>query len=302
LLKELAHIERIDDNDDDNLTDGEESDEEEEDEDWTDEDEEKLDNLGTNLLNNIELIGKSIWDNSPEFRDKTREIATELLLKFTQGSYGDSRKLPIYKSQPHKDGEFFDLDVDSTVDNYLDNLDQGIVPWTYRKITTSNPVILLIDTSFSMNGEKIMIAGLCVSILSRLIPSKDLTIMGFANEPFFIKKYSDEISPHHLITRILRLTPRGYTNLANAIKKGSELVFPHYHHSKLILLTDADPTTGKNPIPEASKLPILDLLLFPRGNEWLGKRLVFEVPNGKLYKINKISDVVNSINKIFKLH
>jgi hypothetical protein len=85
------------------------------------------------------------------------------------------------------------------------------------------------------------------------------------------------------------------------MRKGAEMIFPYERVSKLIMLTDAEPTSGKNPIPEAAKLPMLDLLLFPGGNAWLARKLILEVASGNLYTLERVEDVPGVIKKVFKL-
>ena len=69
----------------------------------------------------------------------------------------------------------------------------------------------------------------------------------------------------------------------------------------MILLTDAEPTIGKNPFLEAAKTPLLDILLFPGGNEWVAEKLIFEAGKGNLYKINSLIDLPEIIGKLFQM-
>jgi len=56
---------------------------------------------------------------------------------------------------------------------------------------------------------------------------------------------------------------------------------------------------GKNPFIEASKLPSLDVLLFPGGNSWVAKRLTQEARRGKLLEISKISLIPQALQELF---
>lgn len=298
-MKELKGLARIDDDD---LVDfielhalgkGDEEDSELN-QDWLDLD-------SNNVIANFEMIGKTFWDESQNIRDKVRDLAAQLIIKFVEGTFGATHALPTYVSRPiKKDSEFFELDIDATLEAQIDHPGQKVQPWTFQRRTARNPVVLLVDTSLSMNGEKLLIAGITVATLARLIPSSDLVIIGFAKNVYFIKQFHEELSPYHLVSRIFKLVPKGPTNLAEAINKGAELIFPFNKIGRLILLSDAEPTFGKNPIPEASKLPTLDLLLFPGGNAWLAKKLVLEVVEGKLYVLDRIEDVPNALQKMFK--
>jgi len=150
-----------------------------------------------------------------------------------------------------------------------------------------------------MTGTKLMIAGTVAATLARLVPVADLCIVGFSKRPYDIKRFDEDISPYHLVSRVLKLTPRGYTNLSGALARGRQLMTDFPYNSQLILLSDAEPTTGKNPFVEASKLTTLDLLLFPGGNEWVAKRLTQEARNGRLRKISKISLIPQVLESLF---
>ena len=251
------------------------------------------------LFTNFDIIGKALWDSNPEFRENARKIATKLIIEFIEGSFGSTHSLPTYVSRPFVDGDLNDLDIEGTLERILENPNQQIIPLIFERRTSKNPVVIMLDTSLSMNGQKLLYAGLCVAILSRLIPSTDLVVMGFDKEVYRIKNLNEEISSYHLINRLFNLKPRGSTNLSEALKFGGKLIFENPHSSKLILLTDADPSSGSNPITEASKLPTLDILLFPDGNEWLANQLIKEATEGNLYPMASLKDVAIALQLLF---
>ena len=246
------------------------------------------------------MIGKTFWKNISEFGDRTREIATEIILKFVEGTIGGEHTLPTYISRPMQAGELIDLDIDATIEARIQNpMATEIIPWGFERQTSRNPVLLVLDTSFSMNGEKLTIAGITVGVLSQLLPITDIAVLGFNKEPYVIKGFDEELSKYYMINRIMNTQPRGGTNLAAAIGLAAELIFPFHPHGRIIMLTDADPTTGKNPIPEAAKLHQLDIMLFPDGNEFVAERLAFEAYSGAYHRIRHYNDIPKIIKDIF---
>jgi hypothetical protein len=251
------------------------------------------------VFTNFNVIGKALWDENPDFRNNAREIAAKLIIQFIEGSMGKTHSLPIYKSKPSNRGDLNDLDIEGTLENILENPNSPVTPLIFERQTSRNPVVIMLDTSLSMNGTKLLYAGLSVAILSRLIPSQDLAVLGFDKEVYPIKNLDEEISSFHLVNRLFQLNPKGGTNLSEALKTGGKMIFQNPKSSKLILMTDADPSAGGNPIPEAAKLPTLDILLFPDGNEWLAKQLIKESMNGRIYPLNSFQDVVASLQSLF---
>ena len=77
------------------------------------------------------------------------------------------------------------------------------------------------------------------------------------------------------------------------------MVSPFVPYCRLIVMTDADPTRGKNPLTVAASLHQLDVLLFPMGNKWLGKRLSEEAHYGKTIELHRPEEVPEALKKIF---
>ncbi len=244
------------------------------------------------ILADINLLGRAFWELEPDVRNKTRFFAAQLIVQFLEGAMGTARKLPTYVSRPIRDTDgFLELDVESTLEAKIDNIGGITHPWVYERRTASNPVILLIDTSLSMNGTKLMMAGTVAATLAWLVPMQDLSIVGFAHELTDVKRFDEELSVHSLVSRVLRLAPRGYTDIAAAINRGRQLSGEFEPHARIILLSDAEPTSGKNPILAARRLKKLDVLLFPGGNDWLGKRLAKEADQGTFTELKNTDDI-----------
>jgi len=253
-------------------------------------------------LLDVEMVGKQFWESVTEFGDKAREIATEIILKYVEGNLGGDHQLPTYVSRPMRAGELVDLDIDATIEAKIQDPLTDVKPWGFERQTTRNPVLLLLDTSYSMNGMKLTIAGIVVGVLSQLLPSSDIAVLGFNKQPYFIKRFDEELSSYFMINRIMNIRPRGGTNISEALRTGSEIIFPYYPHGRMLMLSDVDPTAGKNPITEAAKVNSLDILLFPDGNAWMAEKLIFEVYHGDYYPITSYNDIPKLLKKIFSKH
>ncbi|MCH8906764.1 MAG: VWA domain-containing protein [Candidatus Heimdallarchaeota archaeon] len=296
-MEELGQVKRIDDGEFMEFVKMEHLDDDADNDNGQDDDS-NLELFDSTIFADLELFGQAMWHANPEFRDKARDMAAELIIQFMEGSLGVTHSLPTYVSRRYKDGDTFDLNIDATIEHAIEHPQESIAPYIYQRRQSRFPVVLMLDTSFSMSGSKLLIAGLAVATLSKLIPSKDLCVMGFAKNVYPIKTFDEEISSFSLISRIFGLVPAGPTNLSKALIEGAKLVNPFTHNSRLIFLTDADPTTGKNPLVVAGTISQLDILLFPYGNEWLAKRLAFEAGLGNLFPLKKIDDVFFALQQV----
>lgn len=255
--------------------------------------------VSTGFFDQINLLGKNLDQHTKFFFEKSRDFAAKLVLNFIQGKLGDVHDLAQYQSRKLRDCEnFFDIDIDSTIENFLDD-PRTITPWVFERKKSRNPVVLLVDTSYSMNGEKLLIAALAVGTLAKLVDNKDLSIISFNDKITMVKKFEDNLSGISLLNRVLSFTPQGYTDLFRGLEFGGRLVAPFLPYSRLIVLTDADPTRGKNPLTAAGKLYQLDVLLFPMGNKWLGEQLSSEAQYGQTINLERPEDVPDALKEIF---
>ncbi len=257
------------------------------------------DEFSTGIFDEIDLVGKRMDGSSKIFFEKSRDFAAKLILNFIQGRLGEVHSLPQYRSRSIKEGqELFEIDIDSTLEHHLDDPTMT-VPWVFERRKSRNPVVLLVDTSYSMNGEKLLMAALAVATLAKLVDPKDLAIVSFNDEVLVVKGFRDDVSGLSLLHKVLSLRPRGYTDLSKALDFGGRLVSPFVPYCRLIVMTDADPTRGKNPLTVAASLHQLDVLLFPMGNKWLGKRLSEEAHYGKTIELHRPEEVPEALKKIF---
>jgi hypothetical protein len=73
-------------------------------------------------------------------------------------------------------------------------------------------VLVLLDFSFSMKGEKIATLCLIAAMLSLAIPPGSLSILGFDSRIHEIKKWDEGLTPEQIVERVLYFPGGGFTN------------------------------------------------------------------------------------------
>ena len=127
-------------------------------------------------------------------------------------------------------------------------------------------VVLMLDTSNSMQREKILIATLAIGVLAYRLRGENYAILTFNDEVNIIKPIEREMTLETLLDKMLEVQPKGITNIRLALEKGLLQLSKQVAHEKLgIIATDGWATTGGDPIEVASKYTRLHVIQVPMG-------------------------------------
>lgn len=174
-------------------------------------------------------------------------------------------------------GRSDDIDLDRTIEVLAERPvpeDEDIFVRERRR--TKRTVILLVDVSGSMKGERIKTAAATVGALSAELHRDSLGVIAFWSDATTLLNPGEPIEPLGLLGSILRLKARGLTNIAFPLEIAAEkLARVPDREARVILLSDCVHNAGPDPIPIAAKLPRLDVLLDSSGEKdiWMGKQL-----------------------------
>lgn|GEM_PF-1077845 len=210
---------------------------------------------------------KDDWDLAVRFRDIQRygyldpkqrkemsEKAIQSVLEKARESLGPIQKPYRYQVTDQasaEEGASRGLPTELDVE---ESLLQG-QPMFQVRSEKDHGLILLLDTSLSMKGEKLALLGVTVAATCESIPSEALCILGFDSEIHAIKEFSEKVSTALAIERTLSIPAGGFTNIELGMKaarqriEGSKLPA-----SRVILVSDGRYTEGKNPVVEAIRL------------------------------------------------
>ena len=113
-------------------------------------------------------------------------------------------------------------------------------------------VLLLLDTSLSMKGEKLALLGVTVAAVCESVPKAALCILGFDSEIHVLKEFGEDVTTETVVARVLSIPPGGFTNIEHGLKAaGKHIDQSGYPQSRVILVSDGRYTEGKDPTIEA---------------------------------------------------
>ena len=156
-----------------------------------------------------------------------------------------------------------ELDVEATVENLLGkpHPEPGDLI-VQRRVDRRHQVVLMVDTSLSMAGEKMALAAVAAAVLALKLRPGDLAVVLFADGARTVLRFGEEIEPAELVRRMLAVPCGGGTDIAAALRLGhAELQRGRDPGRCGLLVSDGVYTCGADPLPAAARFGELHVLL-----------------------------------------
>jgi Mg-chelatase subunit ChlD len=160
-----------------------------------------------------------------------------------------------------------EIEVENTLENisakkHVDYEDLVMVDRKQKK----RGVALMIDTSNSMQREKILIAVLAMGVLAYRLQGDNYAIISFNSDAKVLKPIERDIPLDKLLDAMLDIEAGGSTNVRRGLELGLEQLSKNIAHEKVgILVTDGWVTQGGDPLEVAKKFPRLHIIQVPIG-------------------------------------
>lgn len=207
---------------------------------------------------------------SREVAKKLRRISTEAILQKSRDILGSMVRPAITQTSSFPEippeAQQPELDVEASLEETPSHpINKPWLPeelqFSYR-ITRKQPLILSIDTSLSMTGEKLALTAVALGVVLLQFPQDPIGIVAFENEANILKYPEEQISIEELIERFLDIPAQGYTHLEDGLKGALRLLSilrnqGRFKTPSTVLLTDGKYTAGKDPAYLASHFPHL---------------------------------------------
>ena len=156
-----------------------------------------------------------------------------------------------------------ELDVEATLENLLGkpHPEPGDLI-VQRRVDRRHQVVLMVDTSLSMAGEKMALAAVAAAVLALKLRPGDLAVVLFADGARAVSRFGEEVTPAELVRRMLAVPCGGGTDIAAALRLGhAELQRGRDPSRSGLLVSDGVYTSGADPLPAAARFGPLHVLL-----------------------------------------
>lgn len=237
----------------------------------------------------------------PAVHATARQIADRLSVRRARRDVTTRRGIGDLLSTPYR-GASDEIDLDKTIEVLTERPvpeDEDII--VRERMRTTRSVVLLVDVSGSMRGERIKTAAATVGAVSSELMSDALGVIAFWSDAAILLKLGDSVRPMALLDDILRIPARGLTNVAFPLELAQQqLARVPARDARVLLLSDCVHNAGPDPRPLAARLPRLDVLLDATGEKdvELGRQLAAK-GRGVCRIIHGHRDVAPAVSEIF---
>jgi Mg-chelatase subunit ChlD len=232
---------------------------------------------------------------------RAREIAARLAMRRPRADRTARRGRGEIASVPYRGGSD-DIDLDRTLEQLTEHPvpeDEDIV--VRERVTTARSVVLLVDLSGSMRGERARTAAAAVGALAAELARDNLAVIAFWSDAALLSRFGQKVSPSRLVESMLGLPARGLTNVAFPLQVARrELARVPARDARALLLSDCVHNAGPDPRPFAARLPRLDILLDTTGEQdtELARDLA-RLGRGRLRQVRGYRDVAPALSDLF---
>ncbi|MFZ9595369.1 MAG: vWA domain-containing protein [Bdellovibrionia bacterium] len=203
-----------------------------------------------------------------------------------------------------------DLDLEETLEHapFAFSEQRGLPPgvqstvtaqdlWMSYRLVRRQSVVLSVDTSLSMTGEKLALTAVALAVVLLQFPEDFIGIVAFENEAWVLKKPEEKISIAQLVERFLDVPAQGYTHLEEglvaALKQvraiGSRL---GGRPCSTLLLTDGKYTAGRDPAYLGCQFPHLVVMKMGKEQAGLGLcRQLAQEGSGVLREVRELESL-----------
>jgi Mg-chelatase subunit ChlD len=263
----------------------------------------------------VELASASAWDIATRYHEfksakslrsvarQLRKLSAQAILDRAQAVLGSVVHPMEQHTVPWRElpgnAQNIDFDFDETLESSPLAV-AGLAPVTEQDIwmtyTTHRrqPIILTVDTSLSMTGEKLALTAVALAVVLLQFPDDPVGIIAFENEAKVLKRPDEHISLQQLVERFLDVPAQGYTHLEDGMKAALDQVRNAASGGQVrppstVLLTDGKYTAGRDPSYLASRFP--HLVVLKMGKERASLELCRELAqkgNGVLREVGEL--------------
>ncbi len=232
---------------------------------------------------------------------RAQEIASRLSLIRPQRRVRPRRGLGELVSVPFS-GASDDIDMDATLEALVaEPVPRAADVVVRERLRTRRAVVLAVDVSGSMRGERVRTAAATVGALAAELSRDDLAVIAFWSDAAVLVPLGERVAPRALLETLVRIPAQGLTNVSFPLELAQrQLAGVAVADARVLLLSDCVHNAGPDPRLVAARLPRLDVLLDTSGEKDvdLGRELAHR-GHGRLALVRDYRDVGPAVSRLF---
>jgi len=247
---------------------------------------------------------KDEWDLAIRFRDIQRfgylqpkqrkeqsEKAIQAVMDRAHESLGPIQKPYRYEHVSESELASFPHAIQSAELEIEETLGRIPLDPVYQvRLEKDHGLVLVLDTSLSMKGEKLALLGVTVAAIAMSLPPETFAILGFDSEIHAVKPFSDPARPEECVERVLSIPPGGFTNIQRGLQFAKQWIQEsRYPQSRVILVSDGRYTEGADPTVIAREFPFIYPVKI--GKDPTGREVMREIADGGLGSFTEVREM-----------
>jgi uncharacterized protein YegL len=250
-----------------------------------------------------DLSSASIWDvairyhefkakyRSTDLGKRLRQLSAQAILERAQVVLGSVVRPVEQRLSPSNElpatAEGAEIELEETLENSpFAGLPKALIGaedlWMSYQLPRRQAVVLTVDTSLSMTGEKLALTAVAIAVVLLQFPNDPVGIIAFENEAKVIKHPEERITLQMLVERFLDVPAQGYTHLEDGMRVALRVSREAQdvgasRPPSVVLLTDGKYTAGRDPSYLAPRFP--HLVVLKMGKERASLELCRELAN-----------------------
>lgn len=234
-------------------------------------------------------------------RQRARQIARRLAVPRPPRDRRPRRGVGELVSLPWSGGSD-ELDLERTLEGIAGNPfpeESDVV--VRERVRQRRSVVLVVDVSGSMKGERVRTAAATVGALAGELARDHLAVVAFWSDAAVLVRMGEQVAPLAVLDLLLRVPAQGLTNVGFALETAArQLAGVPPRDARVLLLSDCVHNAGPDPRLAAGRLPRLDVLLDTSGEKdvELGRELA-AAGRGRCRLIRDHRDVAGALSAVF---
>jgi Mg-chelatase subunit ChlD len=236
-----------------------------------------------------------------ETRRRARQIARRLSVPRPPRDRRARRGVGELASRPWTGGSD-ELDLERTLEAIAGNPFPGGTDMVVReRVRQSRAVVLVVDVSGSMKGERVRTAAAAVGALAGELARDRLAVVAFWSDAAVLVRLGEQVAPLRVLDLLLRVPAQGLTNVGFALEVAArQLAGVPSRDARVLLLSDCVHNAGADPRLTAARLPRLDVLLDTSGEQDVAlARDLARLGRGRARPVRDHRDVAAALGAVF---
>jgi len=237
--------------------------------------------------------------NSRRARTRAREIAARLAVR-DPAPHRPRRGGEEILSRPYS-GNGGEVDLDHTLDALAER--RALAPEEVivrERQRTRRQVVLAVDVSGSMRGERVRMAAATVGALAARLRDDEIGVVAFWSDAVILRRLTRRLHAGALLDDLAGVPARGLTNVAFGLHAAGNVADAGRGERRVLLISDCVHNAGPDPAGVARSLPRVDVLVDVSGEHDLDvARGVARAGRGVALPVRTHRDVAVAVARCF---